>query len=83
MAEKVKVIMGGREKVLERRLAEALVKIGKVKIVGENTYKTRMMVAETTDSKDELKKILDAAGVEYDRRLGEAKLRELVNSIKD
>lgn len=56
------------------------------------TYQTRMMVAENpqatkqnkvVDGKEELKRILDAAGVQYDGRLGEAKLRELVESIKE
>lgn len=101
MAKKVKVLMGGREKMIDGKVAEVLVRIGKAKyipVTKKETYQTRMMVAETSvidpptvqplvyedvssGSREELKRILDAAGVDYDGRLGEAKLRELVESL--
>lgn len=91
MAEKIQIIIGGRTKSVERKAADFLVKIRKAKYADEKdqAYKTRMMVAEKpqpiketkVDGKAELKRILDDAGVEYDGRLGETKLRELVESI--
>lgn len=92
MAEKVKVLIGGREKIIEKKVADLLVKINKAKYApAVNEYKTRMMVAERPavvnvqkeDKKEVLKKILDDAGIEYDGRLGEAKLQELVDNLKD
>lgn len=92
MVEKVSIIMGGKTKSVERKAADFLVKIKKARYAvdpGTQTYKTRMMVAEkpavnkVENGKEELKRILDEAGIQYDRRLGEAKLRELVESIKE
>ena len=93
---KTQIIIGRRVKSVEKKAADFLVKIGKARYadvpVKDQTYQTRMMVAENpqatkqnkvVDGKEELKRILDAAGVQYDGRLGEAKLRELVASIKE
>lgn len=93
---KIQIIIGSRVKSVEKKAADFLVKIGKARYadapVKDQTYQTRMMVAEkpqatkqnkVVDGKEELKRILDAAGVQYDGRLGEAKLRELVESIKE
>lgn len=94
---KIQIIIGSRVKSVEKKAADFLVKIGKARYadvpVKDQTYQTRMMVAEkpqeavkeakVIDVKEELKRILDAAGVQYDGRLGEAKLRELVESIKE
>lgn len=93
---KIQIIIGSRVKSVEKKAADFLVKIGKARYadvpVKDQTYQTRMMVAEkpqatkqnkVVDGKEELKRILDAAGVQYDGRLGEAKLREFVESIKE
>ena len=79
--EKVTVTVGGRQKTMDKKMADLLVRIGKAKY--DNTYENKMMTSKSGDKKAELKKVLDAAGVEYDGRSGEAKLQELVDALKD
>ena len=90
MAKRTEVMIGGRIKSLDGRLAKAMIRMGKAKpVVHANEYNTRMMVASEPVKQDEkynrqeLMDILDAAGVEYSKRLGEKKLTELVESLKE
>lgn len=91
--------IGPHKKFTQKNVPEKLgnfyvkARIAEVVEPKSKTYQTRMMVAEkpkeavketkVIDGKEELKRILDAAGVQYDGRLGEAKLRELVESINE
>jgi hypothetical protein len=74
---------------IDEKIAKVLVRAKRAEYLTKPVveYQNRMMVPalpkepEKQDNKLALKAILDAAGVEYDGRLGEAKLQELVDSL--
>lgn len=79
---------------IDEKIAKVLVRAKRAEYLTKPVveYENRMMVAAkpapvqtvapaVSDGKDALKAQLDAAGIEYDGRWGEAKLQELVDSI--
>lgn len=64
MAEKVKILIGGREKTIERKVADFLVKANKARFVADpKTYQTRMMTADNSIVE------LDATGAAWDETI--------------
>lgn len=75
-------LVSKRNKTMDKKFADILVKAGRAKYETKpmNNYNNRMLTAD--DEKENLKSKLTAAGIEFDGRMGVEKLKKLAEKIK-
>lgn len=85
MSDKVSVFCKKKKRTIsvKKKVAEILVRMNIAEYLTKplNVYNNRMMSPTPPDDRALLRGKLDAAGIKYDGRMGETRLKQLLDSI--